>query len=50
MSSKRPQPTEKTESLAEAARRLDCDDGKGRFEKRLGKIVTAKPKDEPRKR
>lgn len=34
------------QKFIEAARRVGCDDDKARFEKRLGKIVKAKPQDE----
>jgi len=34
------------ERFIEAARELECDDDKDRFEKRLGKIAKAKPKPE----
>ena len=38
--------TGQSDRFIEAARRLECDDDKARFEKRLGKIAKAKPKGE----
>jgi len=35
--------TEKSADFASVARRLECDEDKGRFEKKLGKIARAKP-------
>lgn len=34
------------DSFETVAKRLDCDDGKDRFEARLGKIAKAKPRGE----
>ena len=46
----RPSDLEQSKRFIEAARELECDDDKDRFEKRLGKIAKAKPKDSPPKR
>lgn len=38
-----------SQRFIDAARELGCDDDKTRFEKRLGKIAKAKPKNEQKK-
>jgi hypothetical protein len=42
-------PASQQQRFIDAARELECDDDKDRFERRLGKIAKAKPKGEPKK-
>ena len=43
-------PENQRQRFIEAAKAAECDDDKDRFERRLGKIAKAKPKDESQKR
>jgi hypothetical protein len=41
---KPPQPEKQIDRFIETVRQLECDEDKGRFEEKLGKIAKAKPK------
>jgi len=42
------QPSEQMKKFIETARKLECDEDKERFEKRLGKIAAYKPPKKPK--
>ncbi len=42
-------PTEQHQRFIETARALECDEDKERFEEKLKRIATAKPKPKPKK-